>query len=170
MHQLDLRLSLLLSSALERRYHNTPSAIWGRHVRSTQISFMRKSATNVHSLLVDCHEVSFVMEPEKKEQREKPCFLEILRCLFYVVVIVFFLSWMSFLLYDYLQMKRRLAAIDEKMKKFELTPKKPLPSSPPHTASRAVGLDAEDLHVRLRRTVTISLQSLEKRLKVLEAR
>ena len=76
----------------------------------------------------------------------------------------------AFLFMDHLQTKQRLAAIDEKINTFGLTPKKPCPSSSPHTVATDVRLDAGDLHVRLRRTVTISLQSLEKRLKVLETR
>ena len=113
------------------------------------------------------------MESETEKQKRTLRFSEILHCLFYVVVVVFFLSCMvfqAFLFMDHLQTKQRLAAMDEKMNTFELTPKKPFPSSPPHTAAGDVRLDAEDLHVRLKRAVTVSLQNLEKRLKVLETR
>ena len=116
---------------------------------------------------------SFPMESETKKQKRTLRFSEILRCLFYAVVVVFLLSCMvfqAFLFMDHLQTKQRLAAMDKKMNTFELTLKKPLPSRPPHTTARDDRLDGEDLHVRLRRAVTISLQSLEKRLKVLETR
>ena len=116
-----------------------------------------------------------IMNSNKKEQNTKSRFSEILRSLFYVVIIVFLLSCMVFLFWDYLQTKERLAVIDDKMNAFELTLKKVFPTSPTHTASEDNRLDAagsEGLHVRLRRalTSTVSLQSLEKRLNVLEFR
>ena len=91
---------------------------------------------------------------------------KILRCLFYAAVIVFLLSCMIFqaiLFMDHLEMKQRLAEIER------ATPKKLFTTSQPQ-AARSDKLDADDLHVRLRRAVTVSLQSLEKRLKVLETR
>ena len=107
---------------------------------------------------------------DSTEQKTKIRFSEILRCLFYVTVVVFLLScivFQAFLFMDHLQTKQRLAAIDEKVNTLELTPKQVFPSS---YGARKNRPDAEDLHVRLRRAVTISLQSLEKRLKVLEIR
>ena len=116
-----------------------------------------------------------IMDSNKKEQKTKGRFSEILRSLFYVVMIVFLLSCIVFLFLDHLQTKERLAVIDDKMNTFELTLKKVFPTSPTHTASEDNRLDAagsEGLHVRLRRalTSTVSLQSLEKRLNVLEFR
>jgi len=72
----------------------------------------------------------------------------------------------------HLQTIKRLDAIDKKVYALELTMKKLIPSSPTYEANqnRLTDLAERDLHVRLRRTVTISLQSLEKRLKVLEIR
>ena len=113
------------------------------------------------------------MDSETEEHKTKLRFSEILRCVFYAVVVVFLSSCMlfqAFLFMDHLQTKQRLAAMDEKMNTFELSLKKPLPSRPPHTTARDDRLDGEDLHVRLRRAVTVSLQSLEKRLRVLETR
>ena len=115
------------------------------------------------------------MDSNKKEQKTNGRFSEMLRSLFYVVIIVFLLSCMIFLFLDHLETKERLAVIDDKMSAFELTLKKVFPTSPTHTASEDNGLDAEGsegLHVRLRRalTSTVSLQSLEKRLNVLELR
>ena len=69
----------------------------------------------------------------------------------------------AILFMDHLEMKQRLAEIER------ATPKKLFTTSQPQ-AARSDKLDADDLHVRLRRAVTVSLQSLEKRLKVLETR
>ena len=115
------------------------------------------------------------MDSNNKEQKTKGRFSEILRSLFYVMMIVFLLSCMVFLLLDHLQTKERLAVIDDKMSAFEFTLQKVFPTSPTHTASEDNKLDAEGsegLHVRLRRKLssTASLQSLEKRLNVLEFR
>ena len=109
------------------------------------------------------------MDSEVKEQKSKLRLPEILRCLFFVGVVVFLLFCMVFLFLDRLEMKQRLTAIDEKLNTFELTLKMSLPKSPAF-GSRDIRFGAEDLHVRLRRAVTVSLQSLEKRLKVLEIR
>jgi len=70
---------------------------------------------------------------------------------------------------EHLQAKQTLAAIDEKVNTLDQTLKMVFPSSPPHGA-RKNRPDAKDLHVRKRKSVTISLQSLEKRMKVLEMR
>jgi len=70
---------------------------------------------------------------------------------------------------EHLQTKQTLAAIDEKVNRLDQTLKMVFPSSPPHGA-RENRRDAKDLHVRKRKSVTTSLQSLEKRLKVLEMR
>ena len=100
------------------------------------------------------------------EKKAKASLWEILRCLFYAAGIVFLLSSMIFqaiLFMDHLAMKQRLAEIER------APPKKLFTRSQPQ-AARSDKLDADDLHVRLRRAVTVSLQSLEKRLKVLETR
>jgi len=66
---------------------------------------------------------------------------------------------------DHLEMKRRLAAIDN------LTPKKFLTTNPPLTEATKEKLNnVEDLQMRSRRAATVSLQSVEKRLKVIEVR
>jgi len=102
------------------------------------------------------------MDPETKEQKTKLRLSEILRYSSYGVVIVLLLSCIGFLFMGHLQTMQRLAAIDEKVNALELTLKK-LPSSPTYEANqnRLTDLAERDLHVRLRRTVTISLQSLE---------
>ena len=112
------------------------------------------------------------MDPETKEQKTGLRLSEILRYSFYGVVIVLLLSCIGFLFMGHLQTMQRLDAIDEKVYALELTMKKLIPSSPTYEANqnRLTDLAERDLHVRLRRTVTIGLQSLEKRLKVLEIR
>ena len=99
-------------------------------------------------------------------KKAKASLWEILRCLFHAAVIAFLLSYMIFqaiLCRDHLEMKQRLAEIER------ATPKTLFTTSQPQAAG-SDKLDADDLHVRLRRAVTISLQSLEKQLKVLETR
>ena len=110
------------------------------------------------------------MNPDQKQQSKKISFWKILHCLFYAVAIVFLLSCLALVILDHLEMKRRLNTIDEKMSTVELTLKRTIPTSLPHTAARDNRLAVDDLHVRLKRAVTVTLQSLEKRLKVLEIR
>jgi len=113
------------------------------------------------------------MELETKEQKAKLRFSEIFRCLCYAVMVVFLLSSMifqAFLYMDHLEMKQRLAAIDKKVHAIELPIKKSFPTNQPQTTKDLNRLDVEDLHVRLKRAVPVSLQSLEKRLKALEIR
>ena len=112
------------------------------------------------------------MDSETKHQKTKHRLSEILRCLFYAIEVFVLLScivFQAFLCMDHLQTKQRLAAIDEKVDTLDLNLKKLFPSSPPHGA-RENRPDTKDLYVRKRRAVTISLKSLEKRLKVLESR
>ena len=67
-------------------------------------------------------------------------------------------------------MKQKWATIDEKVTSLELATKSFVPSSPPQNEAKDTKRGFKDLHERLRRTVALSLQSLEKRLKVLEMR
>lgn len=67
-------------------------------------------------------------------------------------------------------MKQKLATMDKKMSSLELATKSFVPSSSPHNKAKDTKHGFKDLHVRLRRAVALSLQSLEKRLKVLEIR
>ena len=112
------------------------------------------------------------MESKTKQQKPKLRFSETLRGLFYAILVFVLLSsivFQAFLFMEHLQAKQTLAAIDEKVNRLDQTLKMVFPSSPPHGA-RKNRPDAKDLHVRKRRSVTISLQSLEKRMKVLEMR
>jgi len=108
------------------------------------------------------------MDSETKEQKTKSLLSENFRCLLYAVVVVFLLScivFQAFLFMDHLEMKQRLAAIDN------LTPKKFLTTNPPLTEARKEKLNnVEDLQMRSRRAATVSLQSVGKRLKVIEVR
>ena len=115
-------------------------------------------------------EASSVMDSQVKEQKTKLRFSEIFRCLFYAVVVAFLLSCMvfqAFLYMDHLEMKQRLAAIDEEINTLKLT-SKTLLTSPTQAVSRDALHDVQGLHGRLRRASTVSLQNLEKRLKILE--
>ena len=110
------------------------------------------------------------MNTTTKEQKNQLGISQILRCLVYIAAIIFLLSCMvfqAFFFMDHLEMKQKLATMDEKMTSFELATKSFVPSSPPQNEAKH---GFKDLHVRLRRAVALSLQSLEKRLKVIEIR
>ena len=64
----------------------------------------------------------------------------------------------------------RLAAIDDKMDTFEWKLKKRFPTHQYVNNDKDERLDAKALLTRKKRASTLSLQSLEKRLKVLELR
>ena len=108
------------------------------------------------------------MDRDKKQHNAKGRFSEILRCVLYTTVAVLLLSCMAFLFLDHVQMKRRLAAMEEKMiteetlKKFCAT--KPIQRD---TDNR---VDDKALLLRRKRAFALSLESLEKRVKVLEFR
>ena len=104
-----------------------------------------------------------------KKQNTKGCLSEILRFALNAVVVVFLLSCMTFLYLDHIRMTQRLTAIDEKMDAFEQTFKK-LISTSQYNEDRDGRFDAKGLLVRKKRAQSLSLESLEKRLKILEFR
>ena len=113
------------------------------------------------------------MDTTTKEQRNKFGTSEILRCLVYIAAIIFLLScvaFQAFFFMDHLEMKQKWATMDGKVTSLELATKSLVPSSPPQNEAKDNKHGFKDLHVRLRRIVALSLQSLEKRLKVLEIR
>ena len=115
------------------------------------------------------------MDSTIKKQRSKLGISEILRCLVYVAGIIFLLSCMvfqAFFFMDHLQMKQKLSTIDEKMTSLELATKRSFfPSSSPQNEAKDTKHGLKDsVHVRLKRTVALNLQSLGKRLKILEIR
>ena len=67
-------------------------------------------------------------------------------------------------------MKQRMVVIDDKMNAFERSLKKPFPTRQNNRDEPDERLDAKDLLVREKRALALSLESLEKRLKVLEFR
>ena len=110
------------------------------------------------------------MERHEKQQKTKGRFSEILRCMLYAVVIVFLASCNAFLFLEQQQMKQRLAAIDDEMNTFERSLKKAFPTRQNNGDEQDERLDAKALLVREKRALALSLESLEKRLKVLEFR
>ena len=113
------------------------------------------------------------MDPEKKEQTiRKPRLVELFRRLFYPAVVIFLLSCIAFLVLNHLEMKQKLAAMDEKVNAIELTVEKFFATSSPHNkAGDKNRLDTGSLPVRRsKRAATVSLQNLDKRVKVLEIR
>ena len=114
---------------------------------------------------------AFIMDPEKKGQTIKRRLVELFRRLFYPAVVIFLLSCIAFLVLNHLEMKQNLATMDEKVNAIELTVEK-LATSPPHNkAGEKNRLDTGSLPVRRsKRAATVSLQNLDKRVKVLEIR
>ena len=111
------------------------------------------------------------MDAEKKEQKTKHHSLEILRYLFYAVVVVFLFSCILSLFLEYLEMKQRLVVMDGQMRTLKLTLDKLSATSSSGKTGNNDGPDVEYLPARrTRREVTLTLQSLERRLKVLETR
>lgn len=102
------------------------------------------------------------MDQDKKEHKLKGCFSEILCCVLYVAVVVFLMSCITILFFEQQNMKQRLTAIDDKMNTLERTLR--------YNNDRDKGLEAKGLLVREKRALALSLEGLEKRLKVLEFR
>lgn len=99
-----------------------------------------------------------LMDQDKKEHKFKERFPEILRCVLYLVV----LSCIAIVFSEQHKMKQRLTAIDDKMNRFERTLR--------YDIDKDVRNQPKDLLVREKRALALSLESLEKRLKVLEFR
>ena len=99
--------------------------------------------------------------------------IEFFRRLFYPAVIIFLLSCIAFLVLNHLEMKQKLAAMDERVNAIELTVVKFFATISPHNqAGDKNRLDTgTSLPVRRsKRAATVSLQNLDKRVKVLETR
>ena len=109
------------------------------------------------------------MQPDNTEQKANSRISPTLRCAFYVVVVVFLVLWNTFLFLEHRHTKQRLTALEDKMKTEE-TLKKFFPASQSNTADKHERLDGKALLVREKRAPALSLESLEKRLKVLEFR
>ena len=103
-----------------------------------------------------------LMDQDKNEHKLKQRFSEILRYVLYVVVVAFLMSCIIILFLEQQNIKQRLIAIDDKMNTFERTLQ--------YNNDKDERLDAKALFVREKRAVALSLESLEKRLKVLEFR
>ena len=104
----------------------------------------------------------------RKQDTKGRC-LEILRGAFNVVVVVLLLSCVAFLSLAHIRMTKRLNAIDDKMDAFEQKLQKRFPTKQDNK-NRDGRLHANGMLVREKRALAFSLESIEKRLKVLESR
>ena len=102
------------------------------------------------------------MDQDKKEHKLKQRFSEILRCVLYLVVVASLMSCIIILFLEQQKVKQRLTAIDDKTNTFERILR--------YKNDKDERLEAKALFVREKRAVALSLESLEKRLKVLEFR
>jgi len=109
------------------------------------------------------------MESENTKQKTNGRLSEILRCVLYAVVIVFLLLCNIFLFLEQQHTKQRLTSLEDKMITKEML-KKFFPASQSNSADNHERLDDKALFVREKRALALSLESLEKRLKVLEFR
>ena len=112
---------------------------------------------------------AFPMELDKNEQKTNGRPSEILRCVLYAVVVVFLVLCNTFLLLEHQHTKQRLTALEDKMKTEE-TLKKFFPASQMNSGDKDERLDTKALLVREKRAPASSIESLEKRVKVLEFR
>ena len=109
------------------------------------------------------------MEPDNTKQKANSRTSETLRYFFYVLVVVFLVLWNTFLFLEHRHTKQRLTALEDKMKTEE-TLKEFFPASQANSADKHKHLYGKALLVREKRAPALSLESLEKRLKVLEFR
>ena len=113
------------------------------------------------------------MEQEEGKQNKLNGFSEILRCVLYGVVVVFLVSWMILLSLDHIQITQNLVAIDKLNKTCKInreTLKKFCSTSRVESDALDERIDSKALLLRRKRALALSLESLEKRLKVLETR
>lgn len=109
------------------------------------------------------------MQPDNTEQKANSRISETLRCVFYMALVVFLVLWNTFLFLENRHTKQRLSEIEDRMIAEE-TLEKFIPGSQSNSADKHERLDGKTLLVRERRALALSLESLEKRLKVLEFR
>ena len=109
------------------------------------------------------------MELDENEQKTNGRLSEILRCVLYAVVVVFLVLCNTFLLLEHQHTKQRLTALEDKMKTEE-TLKKFFPASQMNSGDKDERLDTKALLVREKRAPASSIESLEKRVRVLEFR
>ena len=104
----------------------------------------------------------YIMDQDKKEHKLKRRLSEFIRCVLYIAVVIFLMSCIAILFLEQQQMKQRLTAIDDKVTTFERALQ--------YNNERDKRLEAKGFLDREKRAVALSLESLEKRLKVLEFR
>ena len=108
------------------------------------------------------------MDRDKEDPYVRCRFSEIVRFVLYVAVVIFLLSSVVLVAVDYVQMKQRLAAIEEKINEDELLRKVCVTSRKQTEIDGRAKVQAS--LSRRRRALTVSLAGLEKRVKVLEYR
>ena len=109
------------------------------------------------------------MERDKNELKTNGRLSEILRCVLYAVVVVFLVLCNIFLFLEHRHTKQRLTALEDKMITEE-TLKKFFATSQMNSADKDERLDTKALLIREKRAPASSIESIEKRLKVLEFR
>ena len=109
------------------------------------------------------------MESDNTKQKTNGRLSKILRCVSYAVVVVFLVLCNTFLFLEQQHTKQRLTALEDKMITEE-TLKRFFPASQSNSADKHKRHDGKALLVREKRALALSLESLEKRLKVLEFR
>ena len=109
------------------------------------------------------------MESNNTEKKTNGRLSEIHRYLLYAVVVVFLVLCNTFLFLEQQHTKQRLIELEDKMITKE-TLKKFFPASQSNSADKRERLHGKALFVREKRALALSLESLEKRLKVLEFR
>ena len=107
------------------------------------------------------------MERDNTEEKTNNRRSEILRCILYAVIVVFLVLCNTVLFLEKQHTKQRLSALEDKMITEE-TLKKFFPASQSNTADKHEGFDGKALHIREKRALALSLESLEKGLKVLD--
>ena len=108
------------------------------------------------------------MDRDKEDPYVRFRFSEIVRFVFYVAVVIFLLSSVVLVAVDYVQIKQRLAAIEEKINADELLRKVCVTDRKQTEIDGRAEVQAS--LSRRRKALTLSLAGLEKRVKVLEYR
>ena len=107
------------------------------------------------------------MDQNNTEQKTNNRRSEILRWILYAVVVVFLVLCNTVLFLEQQHTKQRLSVFEDKMITEDKL-KKFFPASQPSRADKHEGFHGKALHIREKRALASSLESLEKRLKVLD--
>ena len=108
------------------------------------------------------------MELDKNEQKTNGRLSGILGCVLYAVVVVFLVLCNTLLFLEHRHTKQRLTALEDKMITEETL--KFFPAIQINSADKDERVDTKSLLVREKRTLALSIESHEQRLKLLEFR